>query len=88
VVIRLYLQVTGADAKSWIYRYQHDGKQSQMGLGSLLMALAHTISNKAEAACRRGDLFEKRRKLMEVWAGYCATPKAEKMVLLRKQALS
>jgi len=52
------------------------------------MALAHTISNKAEAAYRRGDLFEKRRKLMEAWAGYCATPKAEKVRLLRKQALS
>jgi len=52
------------------------------------MALAHTISNKAEAAYRRGDLFEKRRKLMEAWTSYCATPKAEKVVLLRKQALS
>jgi integrase len=28
-------------------------------------ALAHVIDNKAEAAYRRGDLFEKRRKLME-----------------------
>src|SRR3546814_10193346 len=36
------------------------------------MALAHTIGNKAEAAYRRGDLFEKRRKLMEAWSGYCA----------------
>lgn len=35
------------------------------------MALAHTIENKAEAAYRRGDLFEKRRKLMDAWAGYC-----------------
>jgi integrase len=52
------------------------------------MALAHTIANKAEAAYRRGDLFEKRRKLMEAWASYCATPKAEKVVPLRKQALS
>ena len=32
------------------------------------MALAHTISNKVEAAYRRGDLFEKRRQLMENWA--------------------
>jgi integrase len=31
-------------------------------------ALAHVIENKAEAAYRRGDLFDKRRKLMEVWA--------------------
>jgi integrase len=35
------------------------------------MALAHTISNKAEAAYRRGDLFEKRRRLMAEWASYC-----------------
>ncbi len=37
------------------------------------MALAHTIGNKAEAAYRRGDLFEKRRRLMADWANYCAT---------------
>ncbi len=35
------------------------------------MALAHTISNKAEAAYRRGKLFDKRHKLMGAWAGYC-----------------
>ena len=37
------------------------------------MALAHTMSNKAEAAYHRSDLFEKRRKLMEAWTDYCAT---------------
>ncbi|OYU35257.1 site-specific integrase [Novosphingobium sp. PASSN1] len=36
------------------------------------MALAHTIKNKAEAAYRRGDLFEKRRELMDAWAAYCS----------------
>jgi integrase len=40
------------------------------------MALAHTIGNKAEAAYRRGDLFEKRRRLMADWASYCATGRA------------
>ena len=35
------------------------------------MAMAHTIANKAEAAYRRGDLFEKRRRLMQDWADYC-----------------
>ncbi len=34
------------------------------------MALAHTIGNKAEAAYRRGDLFEKRRQLMAGWGRY------------------
>jgi hypothetical protein len=35
------------------------------------MALAHTIANKVEAAYRRGDLFDKRIKLMTDWANYC-----------------
>ena len=35
------------------------------------MALAHVIGNKAEAAYRRGDLFEKRRCLMDDWAAFC-----------------
>ncbi len=43
-------------------------------------ALAHVIENKAEAAYRRGDLFDKRRKLMEAWATYCGTPKVGKVV--------
>ncbi len=38
----------------------------------LEMALAHTVSNKVEAAYRRGDQREKRRRLMEDWAAYCA----------------
>jgi len=36
-------------------------------------ALAHAIPDAVEAAYRRGDLFEKRRKLMDAWAAYCAT---------------
>lgn len=43
-------------------------------------ALAHVIGNKAEAAYRRGDLFEKRRKLMEAWGSYCSAPVAAKVV--------
>jgi hypothetical protein len=35
------------------------------------MALAHAISDAVEAAYRRGDLFEKRRKLMQAWAEFC-----------------
>ena len=35
------------------------------------MALAHTIADKVEAAYRRGDLFDKRRKLMDAWAEFC-----------------
>ncbi|MGN6286630.1 MAG: tyrosine-type recombinase/integrase [Afipia sp.] len=37
------------------------------------MALAHTISNKVEAAYRRGDLLQKRRDLAEAWAHFCCS---------------
>jgi len=47
------------------------------------MALAHMIANKAEAAYRRGDLFDKRRKLMDAWAGYCASSGKSKVIPLR-----
>lgn len=36
-------------------------------------ALAYAIESKVEAAHRRGDLFEKRRKLMQAWADSCGT---------------
>jgi integrase len=35
------------------------------------MALAHSIQNKVEKAYRRGDLLEKRRRLMDDWMNYC-----------------
>lgn len=38
-------------------------------------ALAHVVRDKTEAAYQRGDLFEKRAKLMQAWAAYCATPR-------------
>ena len=37
-------------------------------------ALAHTLRDKVEAAYRRGDLFEKRRRLMYDWTAWCARP--------------
>lgn len=36
------------------------------------MALAHAIENKVEAAYRRGDLFEKRQRMMRDWAEFCS----------------
>jgi len=38
------------------------------------MALAHAIPSAVEAAYRRGNLFEKRRRLMDAWAEFCAKP--------------
>ena len=37
-------------------------------------ALGHVVRNETEAAYRRGDLLLKRRKLMQEWADYCASP--------------
>lgn len=37
------------------------------------MALAHSISDKVEAAYRRGDMLKKRFQMMNDWARYCAT---------------
>ena len=34
------------------------------------MALAHVVSNKVEAAYRRGDMLEKRREMMQKWAEF------------------
>jgi len=51
------------------------------------MALAHVISDKVEAAYRRGDLFEKRRRLMEDWGKFCATvAKAGSVVPINRAA--
>ena len=38
------------------------------------MALAHAVGDKVEAAYRRGDLFEKRRQLMDAWSRFCTAP--------------
>jgi integrase len=37
------------------------------------MALAHTVSDKTVAAYNRSDLFERRRRLMQQWATFCAS---------------
>jgi len=50
-------------------------------------ALAHTTGDKVEAAYRRGDLFDKRRKLMAAWANYSwAKASAANVVSMHKTA--
>jgi integrase len=51
------------------------------------MTLAHAISDKVEAAYRRGDLFQKRRDLMDAWGRYAAGSEAE-VVPLHSQVRS
>jgi integrase len=41
------------------------------------MALAHAVGSSVEAAYRRGDLFERRRRLMQQWATFCTAPTQE-----------
>jgi len=50
-------------------------------------ALAHVVGDKVEAAYRRGDLFEKRRRLMNAWATFCTTPMERgKIINIRRSA--
>jgi hypothetical protein len=41
-------------------------------------ALAHVIGDKVEQAYRRGDMFDKRRRLIAQWATFCGTPAQER----------
>jgi hypothetical protein len=61
---------------------QADAPASAIGVGEATgaptevaeAALAHVLGSKTEAAYARGDLFEKRRKLMDEWGTFCARP--------------
>jgi len=48
------------------------------------MALAHVIENKVEAAYRRGDLFTKRRAMMQAWADWCCRTESADVEPIRK----
>jgi integrase len=48
-------------------------------------ALAHVVGDKVEAAYRRGDFFEKRRRLMEAWGKFATSgPHAAVILTLRE----
>jgi integrase len=53
------------------------------------LSLAHTVGSGVERAYRRGDLLDKRRKLLEAWSEYCSAPKAAgEVIALRKAGAS
>jgi hypothetical protein len=55
------------------------------------MALAHAVGDKVEAAYRRGDLFERRRRIMAEWAKFCGTEQGKgqhKVIALRSPVKS
>ncbi|QBX37249.1 site-specific integrase [Brevundimonas sp. S30B] len=47
-------------------------------------ALSHQVGTEVERAYKRGDVLEKRRKMMEAWASYCDRPKAGNVVDMRR----
>jgi hypothetical protein len=50
-------------------------------------ALAHVAGSKVIEAYRRTDFFDRRRRLMDAWAAYCAQAPASRasVVLLRSR---
>ncbi len=59
----LYLNITKRGNKSWIYRYQLDGKRHEMGLGSLkdvTLAEAREYASDARSGPRRDSSRESR----------------------------
>jgi integrase len=50
------------------------------------MALAHAIGSKVEKAYRRGDLFEKRRRLMAEWAKFATSASTQAEVIGIREA--
>jgi integrase len=50
------------------------------------VGLAHVVGDKVEEAYQRGDMLEKRRRLMTAWADYCAKPAAAGEVVPLQQA--
>ena len=50
------------------------------------MALAHAVGDKVEAAYRRGDMFEKRRRFMDAWAKFCSQAATGEVVSIRSAA--
>lgn len=47
-------------------------EKTQFDRDAAELALAHRVSDKVEAAYRRGDMFGKRRTMMQAWSDYCA----------------
>jgi integrase len=49
------------------------------------LSLAHSVGSQVEKAYFRSDLLEQRRKLLEVWSGYCTSSPAENIVVMARR---
>jgi len=45
------------------------------------MALAHSVGSEVQKAYRRGDLFNKRSRLMDAWSEYCNTVQVDEVTV-------
>jgi integrase len=68
----LYPNITTHGFRSAFTDWAHE--QTAFPKAVIDMALAHTVGDKVEAAYRRGDLFAKRKLLMDAWGKWCARP--------------
>jgi hypothetical protein len=50
----------------------------------MVSGLSPASSARSEAAYRRSDAFDKRRELMNAWAGYLSTPAVAKIVTMAR----
>jgi len=48
-------------------------------------SLAHVTGNRAEQAYERGDLFKKRRALMDAWAAFCGRAETRGKIIERRE---
>jgi integrase len=49
-------------------------------------ALAHVLGDKTESAYQHGDMLERRRRLMDTWAEFCAKRAPASTVVSLRQA--
>jgi integrase len=84
VVARLLQNLVGSKAKPHGLRSTFRdwaAEQTSFPREAIEMALAHQTISKVEAAYLRSDLFEKRRRLMDAWAEFCAKPQTSGKVV-------
>ena len=87
--LRLLNQITGTSATVHGFRSSFRdwaAERTSFPREVAEMALAHAIPNAVEAAYRRGDLFEKRSRLVDAWADYCAKPDSKGVTPMKKNA--